>query len=87
MTPLGFVVVCLAAARLTRLVTEDTITEPLRVWASDRPFLYELITCPWCIGFWISLGCVAAWWTAGDRAVWLLAPFAVSYVAGWLNSR
>ena len=85
MTPLAFLIVCLAAARLTRLVTDDTITEPLRVWASDRRVLYELVTCPWCIGFWISLGCVAVWWTTGDRAVWLLAPFAVSYVAGWAN--
>ena len=87
MTPLAFVIICLAAARLTRLVTEDTITEPVRVWASDKPFVYELVTCPWCIGFWISLGCVAVWWTTSDRAVWLLAPFAVSHVAGWLNTQ
>jgi hypothetical protein len=87
-TPLAFVIICLAAARLTRLVTEDIITEPLREWASIKPaWVYDLITCPWCIGFWISLGCVAVWWTSGDRAVWLLAPFAVSYVAGWVNSR
>lgn len=87
MTPLAFVIVCLATARLTRLVTDDTITEPLRVWASDKPLLYGLITCPYCIGFWISLVTVAVWWTAGDRTVWLLAPFAVSHVAGWVNSR
>lgn len=87
MTPLAFVIVSLAAARLTRLVTEDTITEPLRVWASNKPFLYELVTCPWCIGFHISVACVAVWWTAGQTAVWFLAPFAVSHVVGWLNSR
>ena len=85
MSPLGFVVVCLAAARITRLVTDDTITEPLRVWASDKRFVYGLITCPWCIGFWISLVIVAVWWTTGPRTEWLLAPFAVSYVAGRLN--
>jgi hypothetical protein len=87
MTPLAFVIVSLAAARLTRLVTDDTITEPLRVWASDKPFVYELVTCPWCIGFHISVACVSVWWLAGDKGVWVLAWFAVSYVAGWLNSR
>lgn len=87
MTSLAFVIVALAAARLTRLVTEDTITEPLRVWASSRPFVYELVTCPWCIGFWISLATVGVWWTVGDRAVWLLAPFAVSHIVGWANTR
>ena len=86
MTPLAFVIVSLAAARLTRLVTEDTILEPLREWATIHELVYELVTCPWCIGFWISLGTVAVWWLAGDTAVWLLAPFAVSYVAGRLNT-
>ena len=87
MTPLTLLVVALAAARTTRLITTDTITEWLRVRLSDRPFWYELVTCPWCIGFWISLGWVLVWWTVDGRAVWLALPFAVSYVVGWLETR
>lgn len=49
------VVDALACYRLTRLVTTDRITAPLR----DRvPF--EVITCDWCIGQWVAFGVVAA---------------------------
>lgn len=76
----------LAAYRLTRLVTADTITRPLRArwiraayvsayepdsdWAlserteaewdriprddDDAPKLAEFVTCPYCVGIWIS---------------------------------
>ena len=53
------VVDALAAYRLTRLVTEDRITAPLRDrvpagWAS------ELVGCSWCVGVWAAAGVVAA---------------------------
>jgi hypothetical protein len=45
----------LATARLTRLITEDTITEPLRVKAAERStFLEELTGCAWCSGVWAA---------------------------------
>ena len=87
MTWLAFVIITLAAARVTRLVTTDSITEPLRERLTRWPLAYELVTCPWCIGFWISLAWVAVWWTADGRAVWLAAPFAVSYLVGWTEQR
>jgi len=89
-----------AAHRLTRLVTRDTITRPIRAriirgayehapgwiglandapgegvypltqteseWDSmphdddDAPKLAAFITCPWCVGLWISFGVVVA---------------------------
>lgn len=47
-----------ASARLTRLITRDTITEFIRDWIEDRygedSFAREFIGCPWCVGFWVS---------------------------------
>jgi hypothetical protein len=47
-----------AAARLTRFITRDTLTKPLREWVEDRygedSLPDEFIGCPWCVGFWIS---------------------------------
>lgn len=53
----------LAIARVTGLVTQDTITEEIRnriiQSLDDRPktlgdYLATLITCSWCAGMWVS---------------------------------
>jgi hypothetical protein len=50
-------------ARLTRLVTADSITEPVREWIATRakrenPRLWakldDLVQCPWCVSVWVS---------------------------------
>jgi hypothetical protein len=53
-----------AVARLTRLVTKDTITAPARDWieakakkAGGRKLwskLDDLVNCPWCVSVWVS---------------------------------
>lgn len=44
--------------RLTRFITRDTLTKPLRNWVERRygtdSLPDEFIGCPWCIGFWLS---------------------------------
>lgn len=83
-----FVVLALAAARLTRLVSRDTIADGPRNWLTLRltstPKLIELIECTWCAGFWISGAVVlaadgftslplpVAWWWAIAYAVGIL---------------
>lgn len=104
-----------AAARLTRLTTSDSITEPMRdrvlalirfnraqrrARAAGKPVpppahpraaaarnkVCELLTCPWCIGFWwcAVVGVAGArfgrttWWQLGT------AVLAASYAIGWL---
>lgn len=70
-----WVVDAVAVYRLTRLVTADGITEPLRDaiddWSREggrlREKAAELVTCPWCMSMWWSLGLVfivrrAPWW-------------------------
>lgn len=62
---LDVVVDVLAAHRITKLVIEDEITADLRSDFLDRhdpatSKLGYLVTCPWCTGFWVSAGVVAA---------------------------
>lgn len=83
----------LAAYRITRLVTKDTIAEPVteRVrWWFERRWqrkhgpgsgedwnskLAYLLSCPWCLGFWVS----------GVTAVLLSLAYGLDYpVITWL---
>lgn len=83
------------AARLTRLAVVDDIAEPARVavvravpirlvdWAQS------LVSCPFCIGFWLSAAVVASWAAWGSTVGWQLTAgaFTLSYVAGHLVAR
>jgi hypothetical protein len=84
------------AGRLTRLAVDDSIAEPFRngarwlgrrlrgedglVWADD------LVTCPWCVGAWLSLAVVVSYAAWGAHPAWrvVAAVFAVSYAVGLL---
>ena len=68
-----------ATMRLTRLVNEDAITEPIRSWFFRRDgdelepdeigrWAY-FITCPWCVSIWVGalVAYTAIWW--GDNRV------------------
>lgn len=80
----------LAAARLTRLVTRDLVTAPVRDWAWENRHdrAYEFLTCRWCVGMWAGLGVVAArrlaprvWGPVGESlAVAMLASTLASLV-------
>lgn len=54
------VVDALATYRITRLVVEDTITQPLRDLVESGTWLDRLIECPWCVGVWVGMGVAAA---------------------------
>lgn len=112
MSPVLHVLITIgAAARLTRLATRDTITQPLREKllytpaqraartagqplpapanprsARLRLWAYELVTCDWCAGLWISTAAVALASLLGPTP-WLVVPgaaLAASYAVGWL---
>jgi hypothetical protein len=56
---LVFLVLALAVARVTRLVTTDEVTLPLRTWVirkwgEDGKAAY-FIFCPWCVSIWVSM--------------------------------
>lgn len=86
-----FLLNVLAAARLTQLVTTDSITDKPRVavteWADrrrgTRP-LAILINCGWCVSVWVSAGLAAFdWWAGGPLARGVAAAGYEHAAAGW----
>ncbi len=88
-----FVLSSFAVATLTRLVVADTIADRPREWLSRSEAVEKLITCPWCVSFWLSIavGWVAAWngyevgllttlasWGAGKTVYWATEALASS---------
>lgn len=86
LTPLDAVVLCLAAYRLTRLVTTDTILEPVRErwWRRFPPSTQPgyLITCDWCTSIWISAPLVMMYSLYPSATIFVCAIFALSAVVG-----
>jgi hypothetical protein len=67
-TPLAFVVVTLAIARVTRLITTDDLTAGLRDALVEQaygesveeptakpPWYLVLVNCDWCVSVWVAL--------------------------------
>lgn len=91
----------LAAYRATQLVVWDTIGDPLRskveMWrvakfdSRTRKFVNDLIRCPYCAGWWLSLVTLAVYLTAagqwGAASLWVHAVefWAVAGVQSLLN--
>jgi hypothetical protein len=68
MTAFWFIVVALATYRLTRLVTADKITEPIRRFVEVRSqWLGYLVTCDWCLSIWVAPLPALVAIRAGDR--------------------
>lgn len=91
---LTLVLLALATARITRLVTLDSIADPARHAILTRAyshsdargdFVDELLSCPWCAGFWVSLAAAWALMVLDPSWVrWLSLPWALSYLTGAL---
>ena len=91
----GLILLGLAAFRTWKFIGDDTILD----WPRDRSkelafklggpkakdYWETLLECPWCAGFWVSLG----WW--GAYELWphgsLIAavPFVISAIVGLLG--
>lgn len=58
-TTINFIILALAAFRLTHLITTDAIADNFRQWVwkkwSPMSKIGYLITCNWCTGFWVSV--------------------------------
>lgn len=63
---------------------------------SDRSWLRgkigDLLVCPWCMGWWVSVAVYGVWawatdqWTGYPIAVHVLSVFAIAGVQGFLDS-
>lgn len=86
-----FILNTFAAARLTQLVTTDSITEPPRVavteWSDRRTLtrpLAVLINCGWCVSVWVAAALAAFdWWAHGPLASGVAAVGYAEPAAGW----
>ncbi len=82
----------LASYRVTRLLVSDGIVDRQRHAIVDRlrrrghRKLVELSECPWCIGFWVACGVVAARRAVPRTWAPVAEAFAFSAVSGLLAS-
>lgn len=96
LTLLVLVLGVLAAARLRRLIGQDTITDAPRLWVLNHlpmraaVWLAGLLDCVWCLGMWTSAGVSAALVFGADITlgapwwiVWPLLTLAYSQAIGW----
>ena len=47
-----------------------------------RPVLAKFLSCPWCVGFWLSIAVYFAWLYGGRWTLYVLAPWALSAAVG-----
>lgn len=91
MTSLVAFLAIVSIARLTRLVTADTITAAPREWLQDRlpPKLGYLLGCPWCASMYVGAAVAAAVVTWPTNRLLLAALLALtgSHAAGFLATR
>lgn len=89
-TTVTFVVLALAAYRITHLITTDAIADGFRnwVWSKYPPEtkIGYLITCNWCTGFWVSLLFVAGASILPQVTLVVSLVLAISAVIGLLSA-
>lgn len=87
-TILTIILDIVAVIRLTRLINEDVITEPLRdlVWKRFPPNtkLGYLLTCPWCMSIWAGLAITLLRKASPTLATSVSTILAASQVTGML---
>lgn len=96
---LTFMILAFAAFRVTRFLVFDSLFSHTRqrilVWLANRKLsvlnhkALELITCTWCVGFWITLGVYSLflWEQPWDftRLEWI-TTFGIAGVQGLLHA-
>ena len=63
------------AMRLTNDESKDT-------WVYKRPLLAHMITCPYCMGFWVAAVTYIAWVFVPTQMLYVAAVFALSGAIG-----
>lgn len=99
MTTLGAVLMILAVARVTRLITTDVLFDEPRNWVVRklispgrarvlRDKLAYLIMCDWCSSMYVGAAGAGAWYAWGETLPFMAvcAALAASYVTGFLAS-
>ena len=89
-TTVNFVILALAAYRITHLITTDAILDGFRNWVwkkwSPMTKIGYLITCNWCTGFWVSFALVAGVSILPQFTFVVSLIMAISAVVGLLSA-
>lgn len=76
----------IAVYRLTKLIIEDKLTEPVRDLVFDKfpqgGMMRYLITCPWCISIWAGIVVFGLRKVSPETATYLSSILAASAVTG-----
>ena len=96
---LSLVLMTLAVARVTRLITTDVLFDAPRQWLAQklinpgraegfRGNLAYLIICNWCTSIYVGAAGAGAWYAWGETMPFMVisAALAASYVTGFLAS-
>lgn len=88
-TLLQFLILGLATFRVTRMITRDHITAPIRelFWKKfppEKSYIGYLSTCDWCFSFWIGSAFVISAIINPSVAYIVASVFAVAALAGLL---
>lgn len=93
MTPdlMTFVILTLAVYRLSRLVVEDAVLEPLRtrVWAKFPPsnMIGYWFTCYWCTSIWFATLVVVSYTIVPVPTMFVSLILALSAITGIIAAR
>ena len=87
----NFVILALAVYRASRLIIEDTVLDKFRnkVWKKFKPAdggIGYLLTCYWCVSFWISSLVILAYIIVPIPTTAVCAIFALSAAAGVITA-
>lgn len=96
---LSLVLMMLAVARVTRLITSDVLFDAPRIRVihdilkgnpegSVRTALAYLVTCNWCSSIYVGAAGAGAWYAWGETMPFMVitAALAASYATGFLAS-
>lgn len=97
---LSLVLMTLAVARVTRLITTDVLFDAPRNWLVRKLIEHEgepneiraklayLIICSWCVSIYVGAAGAGAWYAWGETVLFVVitAALAASYVTGFLAS-
>lgn len=90
MTVFRWVLLTLAAFRLTRLVTTDDITQGFRDSIRERfgskSNWFTLVSCPWCVSCYLCSAVFLVDRYFWQPPVWLLAMVAAMSLVGYLGT-
>jgi hypothetical protein len=90
-SPFSFLLLALAAYRVTHLIALDDLIDRPREWFVRRvggpeTMLGSLVTCPTCTGVWVSAAVLLAWFHGGRVAFYIVAGAAVAGAVSLLSS-